>query len=203
MNKSRDDSGEGGFLGRWSRRKLADQRGELADEQGPDLPVSDTGDGLAAGDTANDPDDALQADQEADQQLTEEDVEQLGPESDFKPFLKSSVPLHVRRLALRKLWRSSPVLANLDGLNDYDGDFTNAATDAVNVASSWSAGRGYKTLEDIGEKLTGEMETDAAPEQVAATATGDEPDIAGEQAEHDAADARPQDPSHEPKAGPV
>lgn len=51
------------------------------------------------------------------------DVETLDYDSDFSAFLRAGVPEELRRLALRKLWRSSPVLANLDGLNDYDWDF--------------------------------------------------------------------------------
>lgn len=55
------------------------------------------------------------------------DPETLTYESDFSGFLKEGVSEEVRRLALRKLWRSNPVLANLDGLNDYDEDFRKEA----------------------------------------------------------------------------
>lgn len=51
------------------------------------------------------------------------DVATLGPGSDYRPFLDRRVAPEVRRLALRKLWRSDPRFANLDGLNDYDEDF--------------------------------------------------------------------------------
>jgi hypothetical protein len=43
---------------------------------------------------------------------------------------------------MRQLWRLNPVLANLDGLNDYDGDFTNAATDAPGVKTAYQVGKG-------------------------------------------------------------
>jgi len=52
------------------------------------------------------------------------------------------VPERLRRRALRQLWRLNPVLANLDGLNDYDGDFTNAATDAPGVKTAYQVGKG-------------------------------------------------------------
>lgn len=55
------------------------------------------------------------------------DPEHLTYESDFSGFLKEGVSEEVRRMALRKLWRSNPVLANLDGLNDYDEDFRKEA----------------------------------------------------------------------------
>ena len=48
----------------------------------------------------------------------------------------------LRRRAMRQLWRLNPVLANLDGLNDYDGDFTNAATDAPGVKTAYQVGKG-------------------------------------------------------------
>ena len=35
---------------------------------------------------------------------------------DFSGFMARNVPDHLRRRALRKLWVSNPVLANLDGL---------------------------------------------------------------------------------------
>ena len=51
------------------------------------------------------------------------DVDTLTYESDFTAFLREGVPEELQRLALRKLWRSDPVLANVDGLNDYDLDY--------------------------------------------------------------------------------
>ena len=50
-------------------------------------------------------------------------VETLNADSDFTPFLKEGVPSLLKRAALRKLWKTDPTLANLDGLNDYDDDF--------------------------------------------------------------------------------
>ena len=43
---------------------------------------------------------------------------------DVAAFLARAVPRAIRNRALRSLWRSNPVLACVDGLNDYDGDFT-------------------------------------------------------------------------------
>ena len=127
MTKMRDEP----FISRWSRRKL-----ETADEARPDDVPTDE-----VADTA--PDEEEQAALQEAQALTEEDVEKLEADSDFSIFMRKGVAPHVKKLALRKLWRSSPVLANLDGLNDYDGDFTDAATNMKNVASGWMAGRGF------------------------------------------------------------
>jgi hypothetical protein len=51
-------------------------------------------------------------------------IESLEKDSDYTPFLAEGVPEAIKKLALRKLWASDPVLANIDGLNDYDEDFT-------------------------------------------------------------------------------
>jgi len=64
-------------------------------------------------------------------------IESLTKDSDFTPFLADKVPEIIRRKALKLLWRSDPIFANLDGLNDYDEDFNlidkliNAATDSL------------------------------------------------------------------------
>jgi len=51
-------------------------------------------------------------------------VEALDGESDYTGFLADGVPEELTRAALRRLWRTDPVLANVDGLNDYDEDFS-------------------------------------------------------------------------------
>ncbi|MSU90140.1 DUF3306 domain-containing protein [Rhodobacteraceae bacterium 2CG4] len=70
------------------------------------------------------------------------DPDTLQPGDDFAAFLRDVVPERLRRRALRRLWRSNPVLANLDGLNDYDADYTAAATDAPNLRTAYRVGRG-------------------------------------------------------------
>ncbi|PTB95899.1 DUF3306 domain-containing protein, partial [Marinobacter sp. Z-F4-2] len=51
---------------------------------------------------------------------------QLG--TDITGFMRKEIPEFLRRKALRGLWKSNPVLAVLDGLNDYDEDYTLAST---------------------------------------------------------------------------
>lgn len=50
-------------------------------------------------------------------------VESLTADSDFTAFLQPGVPEAMRNAALRKLWGSDPVFANLDGLVEYGDDF--------------------------------------------------------------------------------
>ena len=104
-------------LQRWSRLKNEDRAGNVAEESGPELPnelVTQEGSELEV---------------EGEERTTEEivaslpDIESLDKDSDFTGFLQAGVPEELKNLALRKLWLSDPVLANVDGLNDYDEDF--------------------------------------------------------------------------------
>jgi hypothetical protein len=61
-------------------------------------------------------------------------IDELTDQSDFSAFLKKGVPEELKNLALRKLWRSNPIFANLDGLNDYDEDFTQITPLAAGLA---------------------------------------------------------------------
>ncbi|MDW3206229.1 MAG: DUF3306 domain-containing protein [Alphaproteobacteria bacterium] len=86
------------------------------------------------------------------------DPETLGPDSDFKQFMAPDVPGQLRNLALRRLWRSNPVLANLDGLVDYGEDFTDAARVVANMQTAYQVGRGYRRDEPEEEEVA-ETET--------------------------------------------
>ncbi|MGJ8602827.1 MAG: DUF3306 domain-containing protein [Marivita sp.] len=70
------------------------------------------------------------------------DPDTIEPGQDIIGFMNKAVPERLRRRAMRQLWRINPVLANLDGLNDYDGDFTNATTDAPGVKTAYQVGKG-------------------------------------------------------------
>jgi hypothetical protein len=83
------------------------------------------------------------------------DIASLGKDSDFSAFLRQGVSEEMRRQALRVLWRSDPVLANLDGLNDYDEDFTVVRTVAEAVRTAYETGKGYLEDEDSAEPTEG------------------------------------------------
>ena len=61
---------------------------------------------------------------------------------DFSSFMQNAVPEHLRRRALRVLWRSNPVLANLDSLVDYGEDFTDCVTVHDNMQTAYQVGKG-------------------------------------------------------------
>jgi len=120
------------------------------------------------------------------------DPDTLKPGDDFTAFLRDVVPEHLRRRALRRLWRSNPVLANLDGLNDYDGDYTNAATDAPGLKTAYRVGKGLmKHVEALA------AEADAKADAKARSGSAPLPDTA----ETDTPEAG--DDAAGPPAGPV
>lgn len=71
------------------------------------------------------------------------DLATLTAASDYTVFLGADVPEAIRTQALRILWRSDPVLANRNGLNDYDDDYTAIGTIAAAVRTAFDAVRGY------------------------------------------------------------
>jgi len=87
------------------------------------------------------------------------DPETLQPGDDFSGFMQAAVPERIRKLALRKLWRSNPVLANVDNLVDYGEDFTKEGTLGVAVKTAYQVGKGML-------KHVEEMEAQAAPDDV-------------------------------------
>ena len=124
------------FLRRWSRRKID---GEAIDETPPDADLPDESVEIA-------PDgDVESEDFDAEVVADLPDIETLDKDSDYTGFLRDGVPEKLKKLALRKLWLSDPVLANLDGLNDYDEDF----------GAILKTGAEYmQRLADAGEKFT-------------------------------------------------
>lgn len=130
-------SGEDGFLSRWSKRKKAVAESEAAEEEQVSAPVADTAEGDAA-------DDAELSDEELLEKYGLKDPDTLEEGDDFAGFLRAAIPEHLRRRALRRLWRSNPVLANLDGLNDYDGDWTGGSVPAgEQLKTAYKVGMGY------------------------------------------------------------
>jgi hypothetical protein len=143
---------DGGFLGRWSRRKAEarsaataaiEEPGGPADrapasrpqaaelQEGPDAPV--------------DPKDLP-------------DIESLDAGSDFTVFMRPGVPEHLRTLALRKLWRSDPIFSKLDGMVEYGEDYSIASWPKGVIKTAYKVGRGF--LEEISE---GRERPDQAP----------------------------------------
>ncbi|MEM9355445.1 MAG: DUF3306 domain-containing protein [Pseudomonadota bacterium] len=112
-------------------------------------------------------------DEAAPHALENVDIDALDYESDYTEFMKEGVPEALKRKALRQLWRSDPILANIDGLNDYDDDFTDAALAVDVLKTVHKVGRGYLTDEDDeAEQLDETEELDVADGEGAALQEG-------------------------------
>lgn len=131
------------------------------------------------------------------------DFDSLNYESDYTRFMKGGVPEAVRKRALRMLWGSNPILANIDGLNDYDEDFTDAALAVKGLLKSgYKPMSGYLTDEEREasyskearkagarpeDETAEEQVADGAEEEIAAgeSKTAEAETATGEKSEHD------------------
>lgn len=91
------------------------------------------------------------------------DPETIELGTDITGFMRKEIPEFLRRKALRGLWKSNPVLAVLDGLNDYDEDYTLASTAGQTVTSLYKVGEGLvakaKKAADVVEDHSAEQAT--------------------------------------------
>jgi hypothetical protein len=141
----------GAKLSRWSQRKAATRRGAPVEEADADVRRDDEASDRAG--PVNAPAVAgIEGDPAADGAVpTLPPIEELTAESDYTVFLAENVPEMVKRAALRKLWSSDPVLANIDGLNDYDEDYNLASSLITSVRTAYKVGKGY--VDEAEEKL--------------------------------------------------
>jgi len=72
------------------------------------------------------------------------DIDGLTYDSDFTVFMQKGVPEALRQRALAKLWASNPILAVVDGLNDYDLDYTIKEFEIIASESAEDLLRGKK-----------------------------------------------------------
>ena len=95
------------------------------------------------------------------------EIEKLDYDSDFTVFMHEKVPQAIRRQALRHLWATNPILANVDGLNDYDEDFTDAATvvEGLKAAYDEACARRKAAEEAEAAKAKGAPKPEADDEQ--------------------------------------
>jgi hypothetical protein len=106
------------------------------------------------------------------------DPDTLGPGDDFKAFLTEAVPARLKTRALRRLWVTNPVLANVDGLIDYGEDFTDAAMAVENIQTAYQVGKGMTAHV---EELARQAEREAAAQDADDVA----PDVAASDVQED------------------
>ena len=154
------------FLSRWAKRKADARAGTLAEDE-PEAAA----DVLEEGADPPAPADASEDDEPEDHPAAGIDIETLDYNSDFTVFMHEKVPKAIRRRALRKLWLSDPILANVDGLNDYDEDFTDAATVVEGLKAAYDEAVERMKAKEAADKAeasptqAGEATGEEAPEQ--------------------------------------
>lgn len=146
-----------GFFSRWSDRKRAIAAGVDVVEDDPQLPPVDLTEPEKAEEEA-----ARLAELDANREAAEAiDIDALDYDSDYSAFFKDGVPTVLRQKAMRLLWRSNPILANVDGLCDYDENFGDPALILEKFESAYRIGKGYLFEEDIEEVADDEtLQTD-------------------------------------------
>lgn len=167
----------------WSRRKAAVEAEDAALKQ----EVETTELEAAA---------AEKTDMEILEDLGLPDPETLGEGDDFSGFMAKAVPNRLRNRALRRLWGTNPVLANIDGLVDYGEDFTDSAMVVENMQTAYQIGKG---MTKHVEAMLRQAEEEASTENDPDTREEDAP------ASEDAADAAADqvvasEPAHAPAA---
>lgn len=147
------------FLNRWSRRKrdVEESEAKIAEETPPLANIDAVNLDIAAGGDLDVVNEGVEEDREptaeelemaANREIAEAvDLETLDYESDYKLFMKNGVPEALKKRAMQKLWRSNPLLANVDGLNDYDEDFNDPINEGYK--SIYKVGQGFLTDEDV------------------------------------------------------
>ncbi|MDX1553845.1 MAG: DUF3306 domain-containing protein [Marinobacter sp.] len=129
--------------------------------------------------------------------LPDPDAIELG--TDITGFMRKEIPELLRRRALRSLWRSNPVLAVLDGLNDYDEDYTNAAVATNAMKTLYKVGQGFDRTPAVAEKAD-----DQVGDQIQESAEASEAGVRAEVAEKRRDEKEPGDTSEpEIAVGPI
>ena len=170
-------SRETDFLSRWARRKAEVREEEKREEDARNAPTepAEVSDGQSG-------------------EITEEELAALpDPDSlehgaDFKPFLRPGVPQTLRHRALRRIWRVNPAIGFLDGMNEYDLDYTDAATVVENLKTAYQVGRGFVLPEEEDERDADKAaDRPDAPEDAAPTGEAAEPASQGQAKKNDLA----------------
>ena len=121
-----------GFLSRWSDRKLKNET---------DVPSAVEADSNE--ETLGQDEFEGKSDDEILSILELPDPEKLKLGDTVEKFMDGRVPERIRARALRAFWKTNPVLANIDGLDEYCDDYTDAATVIENLQTIYEVGKGY------------------------------------------------------------
>ncbi len=168
-----------GFISRWSKRKTDIRSGKSEEDVqqtaalAPEIDTQFDADGNAITSVVSNEDSQPEMLEEAD--FEDVDFNELDKSSDYTRFIKANVPAAIQKRALRKLWASDSVFEVLDGMNDYDEDFTGNGLAGKIFKTAHKVGRGFITDEDdapadddtkeeVDEEISTELESEVNAE---------------------------------------
>lgn len=146
---------QGGFLGRWARRKTDVLQGKSVDEPVVVAPS------VRPEPVANQLKPLLEEATEKPAALSLDDVKRLTKESDFKPFMAQNVGAEVRNAAMKKLF-ADPHFNVMDGLDIYIDDYSKSDPIPQAMLRAMTSSKFLKLFDDDEDK---EKKEDAAPRE--------------------------------------
>jgi len=171
----------------WSARKAAVQAEAEAETRALESAIAEREQATRDAENAEKTDAEILADLEL------QDPDTMVAGDDFSAFLKSAVPEHLRRRALRRLWVSDPALANLDNLLDYGDDFLAESKLGLAVKTAYQVGKGMlshiEEMErqaaetDLPDATMADLEAEEGPDAAALATTTAESDVNSENPE--------------------
>ena len=148
---SDEEDKERNFLKRWSGRKTVERELKSIDQ----VEISEQSEVAVSAELGE------AADKEVSVPDDLPDIDTLNKDSDFSLFMRKGTPEHLKKLALRKLFNSDPAFSVLDGLNDYDEDYSMIGMVAEAVSTRYKPGRGMVDPdEEASAKEQGESSSD-------------------------------------------
>jgi hypothetical protein len=174
--RGRDDKG---FLSRWSQRKREAEEAAAREA----VPPQEDDEALPAAPSAA----AGAAEEDAIDLRDLPDIDRLHAGSDFTVFMRSGIPGALKQRALRRLWQVDPAFNVICPLDDYNLDYTDAATVVPNLKTLYQVGRGMVLPGEDAEE-TPAVDAAPVPEKLALQGAAP-PDGDAAAAEPEAADA--------------
>ena len=130
---------DGGFLQRWSKRKVA--TAELGGT-GADSKAAATEAAPALPEAGGSEEDAL-SDEELCEKYELRHPERCDDPAELGEFFKRPLPDRLRQMAMRRMWRINPLFRFADEMVEYGENYTDAATVLPDMKTAYQVGKGY------------------------------------------------------------
>lgn len=187
-----DDAKHEGFLGGWSRRKLAAKRRRPAVDEAPAPDIEEQ----APPDAIDGDPEAMEPEADADYVAALPPIEDITSHTDIVPFLRRGVPAALKNAAMRRMWLANPAIRDhVDPALDYAWDW--------NAPGGVPGGGGKLTVEGV-SRMVRNLSGDAEPAEIAghAGAADDAPAQSADTGDAPVAeaDAAPEPPEPAPDA---